>query len=139
MKKRLVALLTAALICVMPFAAYAGEIDLSGMSFEELQDLQLKLTQAIWESDGWQEVRVPAGVYQVGEEIPAGKWTITKAAEDYAYFRVANEYRDGEIHHFTVTSDLETELNIIVEDGQYIEVSNNPVVFTPYVASFSFK
>ena len=72
------------LICIMialliPVAAFA-EVDLTGMSYDELVQLKDQVSLAIWESEEWQEVEVPAGVYTVGEDIPAGKWTI-KAAD----------------------------------------------------------
>ena len=98
--------------------------------------MQIIITKTIWESDGWQEVEVPVGVYKVGEEIPAGKWTVSRATDTYTYFRVGNTFEDGEVGRYTVTADLETSTNIIIEDGQYIKVSHFPVVFTPYITAF---
>lgn len=57
--------------------ATSDEIDLSGMSFDELVALKDKINLAIWNSEEWQEVDVPIGVWVVGEDIPAGKWTLT--------------------------------------------------------------
>ena len=139
MKKILLPIIVFFMIC-LPVSIIASDgIDLSDMSFEELLNLQEMITKKLWESDGWQEVEVPVGVYKVGEEIPAGKWTVSRATDEYTYFRVGNTFEDGEVGWYTVTADLETSTNIIIEDGQYIEVSYFPVVFTPYSVSFSFK
>ena len=68
MKKALVILLVL-MVCV---CAYAESIDLSGMNYDELLDLRQAVEMAIWNSDGWQEVEVPAGIYVIGEDIPEG-------------------------------------------------------------------
>lgn len=65
------------IIGVIPALAVSDGIDLSAMSFDELLALRQQVNMAIWQSDGWQAVEVPAGMYQVGVDIPAGKWTIT--------------------------------------------------------------
>lgn len=57
-------------------SAAADPMDLSGMSFDDLVELRDQLNLAIWNSREWQEVTVPAGVWQIGVDIPAGHWTI---------------------------------------------------------------
>ena len=150
------------LICIMialliPVAAFA-EVDLTGMSYDELVQLKDQVSLAIWESEEWQEVEVPAGVYTVGEDIPAGKWTI-KAADgisvtiewgdllddsgvalswdgkfmEYEYLRSENNkyYEKGD----------KTELTWDIKDGQYILVDDGIAVFMPYAGkpSLGFK
>ena len=150
------------LICIMialmiPVAAFA-EVDLSGMSYDELVQLKDQVSLAIWESEEWQEVEVPAGVYTVGEDIPAGKWTI-KAADgisvtiewgdllddsgvalswdgkfmEYEYLRSENNkyYEKGD----------KTEITWDIKDGQYILVDDGIAVFMPYAGkpSLGFK
>lgn len=150
------------LICIMialliPVAAFA-EVDLTGMSYDELVQLKDQVSLAIWESEEWQEVEVPAGVYTVGEDIPAGKWTI-KAADgisvtiewgdllddsgvalswdgkfmEYEYLRSENNkyYEKGD----------KTEITWDIKDGQYILVDDGIAVFMPYAGkpSLGFK
>ena len=62
----------------------SAAIDLSGMSYDELVALKDQINLAMWESEDWQEVTVPQGVYEVGVDIPAGHWTI-KASETDSY------------------------------------------------------
>ena len=82
MKKLLSFFLAALLFC---FAAIADPVDLSGMSFEELVALRDQLNLAIWNSQEWQEVTVPAGVWQVGQDIPAGHWSIEPMDKSFTH------------------------------------------------------
>lgn len=150
------------LLCIMialllPVAALA-EVDLSGMSYDELVALKEQVSLAIWQSEEWQEVEVPAGVYTVGKDIPAGKWTI-KAADgvssdiewgdkldasgtglewDGSIYEL--EFLYSETYKFYEKGD-KTEITWDIKDGQYIIVSDGIVVFTPYAGkpSLGFK
>ena len=64
-----------AIVLAAGFALAEG-IDLSGMSYDELVALKDRINLAMWQSDEWQEVTVPQGVWKVGEDIPAGHWTV---------------------------------------------------------------
>lgn len=137
--KKFFCILIAVFISLSIIQAYADGIDISGMSYDELIKLQAEVNKAIWASDGWKEVEVPVGVFEVGKEIPAGKWTIKKATNNYTYFRVGKRFVKGEVEDYSFTSDLESEINLILDEGTYVEISYYPVIFTPYVASFSFN
>lgn len=152
MKKIVSILAAAALICSTAMA----EINLAGMSYDELIALQAQVTRQIMLTDKWQEVKVPAGVYQVGVEIPAGKWTIKPVNGQTAMVKVGTkldesgkdfEYR-AQLSYEQITSptDSYSKYNQIdsvtfdLKDGQYIIIDSSPVIFTPYAGpSFSFK
>lgn len=132
--------------------------DLSSLSYSELVALRDKINLAIWNSQEWQEVEVPQGVWVVGEDIPAGKWTI-KAADgvtalvywgdtldvagtalsynskiyesEYLYSVNCRYYEKGEAT--AVTWDL--------KKGQYFIVEDGIALFTPYSGkpSLGFK
>ena len=72
-------LLAVLLALVVPAAA--EDIDLSGLSFDQLVVLREQLNLAIWNSQEWQEVTVPAGIWIIGEDIPAGHWSIRVAGQ----------------------------------------------------------
>lgn len=72
--KRLFVLLLAAIF--LAGSAAADQVDLSGMSFDDLVALRDQLNLAIWNSREWQEVKVPAGIWEIGVDIPAGHWQI---------------------------------------------------------------
>lgn len=135
-----------------------AQIDLTGMSYEELVALKDKINLAMWNSEEWQEVTVPQGVWVVGEDIPVGHWTISAADGAYAMVCACNkldetqksaDYSGGYvIEHlmsksnpsFNENSDIEYE-DFELTDWEYIVVDYGSVVFTPYEGkqSLSFK
>lgn len=135
--KRIVSLILIAMLLAAP--ALAG-IDLSGMTFDELIELQKQVTAALWASDGWQEVTVPAGYYEVGTDIPAGRWTLSgngvmidiyRSLDAASTFDVTG-YVDG---HYLTSGDTYTAN---LKEGQGLEL-DGPVTFTPYVSALEFK
>ena len=140
--KKHVFLLISVLVISCATLCYAANIDLSGMSFDELVELQSEVNKALWASDGWKKVEVPVGTYEVGSEIPAGKYTVRRYEDDdddYQYFAVGTRIEKGEVNGYTITSDLEHPLNVILEEGTYIVISHKPAIFTPYVVTFTFE
>lgn len=129
-------ILAIALALILIGAAAYAAIDLSGMSFDELLELRAQVDAALWASDGWTEAKVPAGKYLVGDDIPAGRWTITSATK-YAVF-VGIILPDGNYDESYSLSAGEY-LNITATAGQTLEFSE-PVIFTPYTsAALGFK
>lgn len=117
-------------------AAYAA-IDLSGMSFDELMALRQQVDKALWASDGWQEVDVPRGMYIVGEDIPAGKWSIVA----HSSWCTVKQYTspDAKLYKTYDILDADEVLNVNLQDGMAIEFGAK-VTFTPYTgAALGFK
>ena len=77
--KRLFILILAAMI--LAGSAAADGVDLSSMSYDELVALREQLNLAIWNCQEWQDVTVPAGIWVVGQDIPAGHWSIRVAGD----------------------------------------------------------
>ena len=143
MKKALVWML--AVCALLPGFALA-EVDLSGMSFEELIALREQVNQAIWRCDEWQEVTVPMGIWEVGVDIPEGHWTISAAegtfariywgtdnhggvevSTDLAWERVCSpSYKDYDEASDRVSVDWE------LKAGQFIEIHKGKAVFSPF-------
>ena len=63
------------LLCLLNVQAIA-EIDLSGLTFDELVELRQKCQLEMMSRSEWKEVQVPQGVWEVGKDIPAGDWII---------------------------------------------------------------
>ncbi len=144
------------LLCSSAFA----EIDLTGLSFDELVALKDRINLAIWESAEWQEVTVPIGVWKIGEDIPAGHWTIKAApGQNMSWGSVAYgtkldalgkavEY-DFDGFYYSEMVKVEgseaavnlTEIDLDVQDGAYIVVDYCDMIFTPYAGkpSLGFK
>lgn len=146
MKKFLILLTT---LCLLPALVLAAEIDLSGMSFDELVALRDQINLAIWESAEWEEVTVPQGVWKVGVDIPAGHWTIKPADGAFCYIKYGDvldasgqdiDYSPAKIsidiasptsYGFDQNSDR-TEADIDAKDGYYFVIEYGSVVFSPY-------
>lgn len=75
MKKMICALMIALLL---PSVCMA-EIDLTGMSYDELIELSKQIGLAIMSHDGFDSVVVPRGLWKVGEDIPEGMWVLSSA------------------------------------------------------------
>lgn len=147
MKKLLVCLLVLTLL--VP-SALAESFDLSSMSFDELVALRERVNLAMWQSDDWQEVTVPQGLWKVGEDIPAGHWTISAADGAFTsveYGDVLTKGVDGISYKSSVyvstylTSPSRSTFNentdravvdIDMKDGFYVVILGGSAVFTPY-------
>lgn len=125
----------------------AADIDLSGMTYTELINLQARVQRAIMETEEWQEVNVPAGLYQVGVDIPAGKWNVTMLNK-WARIKIGsklesnqNEVSSKSPDYYTVQINKDVPSQVIsFLDGQYVEIYNAGVVFTtPTGSSLTFK
>ena len=148
MKKLLTIILILAL--AVPAAAFADLPDISNLSYDDLVKLKDSINLAMWNSQEWQEVTVPIGVWVVGEDIPIAHWSISidpnssrkwvsvtycdllnEAGTDagnqfyckiYSYQTIGSA--DNENYPQTIDLDLKPNTYIIIEKGS--------VVFTPY-------
>lgn len=158
--KKLVALFLA--IVLSAGFALAEGIDLSGMSYDELVALKDKINLAMWSSQEWQEVTVPQGVWKVGEDIPAGHWTVKCIDEPNCYrteiswgeylsesgytiswkgrYDILVSIKNPNYKRYEYDGSI-TEYSFTVQDGDYIVIDNAPAIFTPYQGkpSLGFK
>ena len=135
--KKLFALILA--LILVSSAAVAEGIDLSGLSFDELLELQQRVNEALWASDGWNHVKVPSGYFEIGSDIPAGRWTITTA--EYCsficfYHSLSDALADERSVYYQVIDEGES-YSVIIEDGMGVEI-DGAVYFSTYAPSFSF-
>lgn len=157
MKKFVLSIISAIVLVLFAFPAFAIDIDLSGLSYDELVSLRERVNIKILDNENWDEVEVPQGVYQIWPHIPSGHYTIfpkdglctsigvgttlnstqsgldyTKHTEGFAlYSKSYSAYQDGDM----------TSGDIDLRSGMYIEISNGPAIFTPYNGKpvFEFK
>lgn len=96
MKRLIFLLVSVMMLSVTTFIVPAGQASaaglpsLEGLTYDELVALRDQINLAIWNSQEWQEVTVPAGVWKIGESIPAGHWSI----------RMADEYASSMVYYF---------------------------------------
>ena len=155
MKRFLAVLLGFVLIASVAFA----EVDLSSMTFDELIALKDKINLAIWNSQEWQEVTVPQGVWKIGEDIPEGHWAIKCANSGSSTFvivgyaisedgknvdRSTEEGKDiwywEEVYGEDGYGDLK-EWDYEFKEGMYVQIDHSNSIFTPYAGkpSLDFK
>lgn len=148
MKKLCCLALAVALLGTLDVPAAAQEVDLAALSWEELVELKAKINLELLTRKEWQEVEVPQGVYVVGEDIPAGKWTVKcfpgqryctlhwgdvlkengheisydSTAEDKAWIHDPELGEPGSMFEYTFEA----------KEGYYIVVGIASAIFTPY-------
>ena len=90
-------------------------VDISGLTYDQLLALQKEVQAALWASPEWKEIRVPAGVYRIGEEIPAGRYAIT--AEKFGWLYLGNLNRDKTAVDDSAFADFNQAL---IDDGETV-------------------
>lgn len=149
-KAKLLALALAAVL-LLAVPASASGYDLKAMSWQELLDLKAAITLELLSRDEWQEVEVPEGVYTVGEDIPAGKWTIrckTGRFSRIEWGEFLDESGQGISFSGVIASDSvynpssrsykedeRTEYTIEVKNGYHIVIEYGPATFQPYTGA----
>ena len=117
------------LVCMIPVFAFAA--DLSDLSFDELIKLRDEINAEIVSRPEWKETEVPAGQWVVGEDIPAGTYSITCAT--HALVRVwkkaVNDYSNSGLL-FNQAVKKETIGKISLEAGWIFDTSG-VVIFAP--------
>lgn len=143
-------LITLLLLLVSVVSVASAEIDLTGMSYVELVSLKDQINLAIWNSQEWQEVSVPVGVWIVGKDIPVGHWSIRTNA-DYAHVEICDKLdesgKDADLfesnlwHRSSLYSpqspyydelNCQTEVDYELKEGTFVVIEDANVVFTPY-------
>ena len=147
MKRAFAILLILALMTCIP--ACAGQIDLSGLSFEELVALRDRCQKEMMLRSEWQQVEVPQGVWRVGVDIPAGTWTIKctagaytfiewgtaldESGHDIAYSRGRQDSALVKNPRGAITeSGDRLEYTFTVKNGDYIVIKDSSATFYPY-------
>jgi hypothetical protein len=113
----------------------------------ERQAIYLLMLESMWQSDEWQRVEVPAGVYEIGVEIPEGEWTISN--DDMFIVRIGphlNEtkteidYQGMKFGNLIDMDDYKNGLTANLIKGDYIYLSDAVVFTTPIKGQgFVFK
>lgn len=157
--KRFFSILIALCLLSMLSVGLADLPDISSLSFDELVELKDKINLAMWNSEEWQEVTVPIGVWKVGEDIPVRHWSISISPDasgswasieycdllDASGTDAGNRY-DCKIYAYLDVAKPDNDrypqvIDIDCKPGTYIIIGNASVVFTPYSGkpSLGFK
>ena len=124
----------------------SADYDLSSLSYTDLQNLVAQAQREMMTRSEFQTVTVPAGLYTIGVEIPAGKWHIEKGAS-YNFVTIGSELNSNkneiaysrDKYYVSLDKDMPS-IDMTLVSGMYIWIENGPVIFsTPTGVSFSFK
>lgn len=131
------------ILILLPIVSFSEQFDPSGLSYFELMGLLGRVERALWACDEWTSVEVPSGVYKIGEEIPACHWSIQ--AYDGTFMIIYGtelESHGASIKHDSIIwsgfisnepqfPNMLHQLDIILEDGNYLELQGK-AVFYPF-------
>lgn len=146
MKKVIAICITLALILALAVPALA-DVDLSGLSFDELVALKSQIDLELFARPEWQSVEVPQGLYLVGRDIPAGKWTVKSVPTNWTEVSVGLTFKDGGMkltYPYKVSEYIygpsgnmykegaRTDLTIDVTDGDYVQIDMGSAIFEPF-------
>lgn len=158
--KKLIAILTIFVLLVSSALAVSEAdktIDLDLMTFTELVALRNKINMAIWNSQEWEEVTVPEGIWEIGADIPAGKWTIEAHPKGQLTLTYGKELKEGgnKIDYFGTSGGLweiiygedhifhsegeSTSITLNLDNGWYLEIDGCSATFTPYAGAPAFQ
>lgn len=141
-----------------PLVSLADLPDLSSLSFVDLVLLREQINLAIWNSPEWQEVTVPPGVYEIGKDIPAGRWSIRPAngcGPVYAIYASAAKDQGHDVDLFAgpyimeclcapdapdYSAEYKTSTDFDMESGWFVRLDST-MIFSPYSGKpdFSFN
>ena len=132
MNKRLLAGMMAGALLLG--GAASADVDLSGMSYDELVALHDAVVSAIAESDGAVSFRAEPGDYIVGVDIPAGKYSV-KQPEDagFSVFHIYDEKgKSLKTEYFEPDNKPGKMLGqVLLEDGYRLELEYGAFLFAP--------
>lgn len=136
MKKLITVVLILALL--MTSAALADVPDISGLTKEELVELNQQIGLKLFSEKLINGVHIPIGVYTVGEDIPAGSYRVKlennqdnsvislNYIDDEGKKRVSGSFALGDIYGAYEVGKM------TLENGQIVIIDFAPVVFFPY-------
>ena len=135
------------ILAMLPVVVLADIPDISGLNYNELIQLRDQLNIAIWGSKEWKEITVPSGIWVVGEDIPAGEWTITVPNDGLVqvfYCEKVNEAEklpdhSGSSHTVVLcgpksgfVGHAEQSVAYRMEEGWFF-INEGTVIFQPYI------
>ena len=138
-------LLAIVLIIAMLIPAACAEIDLTGMSFNELRILYEQVQQALIDTKQGGTVKVGSGLFIVGKDIPSGKWSITAEEGGHVFLTVYKSFDETRNEgkgiftydwiyspsHRSYDEGDTTEMTVYLQDGYCVEITSGSVLFTP--------
>ena len=118
-------------------------VDLTSLSFDELTVLQIRIGDEMVKRPEWFPTEIPAGIWVVGEDLPAGKYSIELPDDvTVAQFRVwgakIGDYsaNGGLVYSIWLKESNKYIGKVILEDGYVLELENKLMIGKPFTILF---
>lgn len=136
MKKLITMILILAL--AVPALALADLPDISALTVEELIELNHQIQNRLFSEQLVNGVKVPPGVYIIGEDIPAGTYRV-EITGGTGFYDLRQE-ADGHLITTGLTGksyDVTEIGKMVLEDGNELKLYNSTFVLYPYTGLFN--
>ncbi len=134
MQKTISAILCLMLLLAVPTAFASSDIDLSGMTYDELIALREDINLAMWSSDEWDVVGIPEGMYRVGIDIPAGRYVMVHNVSTFSggiLYQADNLATGGyNVSRYADFYNTYASGNVTLLEKCYLDVTICPCAFT---------
>jgi len=132
MKKALLLFVCTALLFTSAIAL-AADVDLTSLPYDELVDLKIKIAAEVMSRPETKSVSVPPGVYEIGEHIPAGEYSL-ELDSDYAAATTSksNDFSDYGSMIDILSVDEKGVGRIVLKEGQFIQIEYGSVLFVTF-------
>ena len=140
MKKLIAIVIILALL--LPAAALADLPDISGLTNEELIELNRQINLRLFSEKLINGARIPIGVYTVGVDIPAGSYHVeleSNLTNSLISIHYIDEKGEERVNGSFMLGDIYGAYEVgkmTLEDGQFVEIEFSPAVFFPYSGLF---
>ena len=134
MKKLITLLLIAVLL--LPAAALADLPDISGLTHNELIELNHRIQMRLFSEKLMNGVNIPVGRYTVGEDIPAGSYRVAISAENGLIVIYSPDEKTVCSYALGLVYDVYEIGKITLEEGQIFDLSYGSVTLYPYSGLF---
>lgn len=129
MEKKFLSVILA--LCLLLPVITLAEVDLSAMSVDELIALNKAVVMELMSRKDFKEVKVPAGTYKVGEDIPAGMYTVKVEGDQIAGVYVFDNTGNYTLKIHNVEADSPIG-KLELEEGETVSILYSGAIFMPY-------
>ena len=139
MKKSLICIIALVLFIMLNITCVKSEgIDYSSMSNEELLSMQKGFTDELMRRGLIKRIKLPAGQYEVGVDIPAGTYIITAAEINSEYYSTVAVFEDWS--KVTEQGELATYIELLTDLGECtVKLKENNILWLAHVSYYIQK
>ena len=135
MKRVLPVVLIISIILMLSMSAFAFSFDFSSYSDEELIELETALQKEKLDRGMAKSANIPSGTYTIGEDIPAGVYSV-EMAKGQSMGMISTNGGMGDM--YVLTSDNPTIGKITLKEGDTFE-TYTAIVLTLYSGGIVFN